>query len=150
MNQANLVTYLQDHLAGSVAALELLQHLISARKEGADAPELEGLKVEIESDQSLLKDVLQKLGYDEGAMKKAGAWAAEKALLAKLKSGETELGTLEALEVLAVGIEGKRRLWQALAVVDLGINLPELEASAKSQIKKVDALRMEAAQQAFK
>lgn len=149
MNIENVTSYLKDHLAGSVAAVELLDHLAAAAS-GERQAFFETLKVEIQEDQKALRDLLGRLGVEESSFKKAGAWLAEKALHAKVSTGDGDLGDLEALEVLVLGIEGKLRLWAALECLDTGLNLPYLQAAARSQIGKVEALRLQAAARAFK
>lgn len=149
MNTGNITTYLTDHLAGSVAALELLNHLIALHEGRGDMIEIQNLKTEVEADQQLLQDLLGRFGVDENAIKKAGAWMAEKALMVKVKAGNGDLGLLEALEVLVLGIEGKLRLWHSLECVDIGLNLPQLQAAAANQIQRVETLRRQAARKAF-
>src|SRR4051794_35336813 len=114
----HLNTYLNDHLAGATGALELLGHLI----DHADEPEFEAfcrrLRTEIESDVSELRGFMQRLGVAENSVKKLVARLAEKAAdLKLLLAGEQPagLGRLQALEILYVGIVGKRALWAALA-----------------------------------
>lgn len=147
MNQKNLITYLTDHLAGSVAAVELLDSLVSPAS--SDGEQLKTLREAIGKDQSLLKELIERVGRDESGLKNAGAWTVEKLLLGKLKAGDAALGRLEALEVLVLGIEGKLRLWRSLHVVDLGLNLPELEIGARQQLELVEALRIQAAHDAL-
>ncbi|GEP43080.1 hypothetical protein [Brevifollis gellanilyticus] len=147
MNHKNLITYLTDHLAGSVAALELLDSLISSAS--GDIEQLTTLRDQIRNDQSTLKQLNERLGGDESGLKNAGAWSVEKLLLGKLKAGNAALGRLEALEVLALGIEGKLRLWRSLHVVDVGLNLPELETAALRQIELVEAMRIKVAREAL-
>ena len=149
MNTGNITTYLTDHLAGSVAALELLDHLVALREGKGDVEEIQSLKAEVEADQQLLQHLLGRFGVNESTVKKAGAWVAEKALMVKVKAGNGDLGLLEALEVLVLGIEGKLRLWRALECVDIGLNLPELQTAAANQIQRVETLRRQAACRAF-
>ena len=115
-----LTTYLNDHLAGSVAALELLEHLIERHADMPWAGSLTELRGEIEQDQTSLRDLLQRLGEAESATKKTLGWLSEKLGVARrtLSPGyEPELAMLEDLEALALGIQGKLGLWRALAIV---------------------------------
>ena len=148
MNLENLTTYLRDHLAGSIVALEALDHLIIAFQDRPEGTQIVKLKTEVEADQAVVKALLSKLVQDESALKKAGAWMAEKLLMTKVKA-EGELGTLEVLEMLVLGIEGKLRLWRSLSCLDTGLNLPELEAGATRQIQFVENLRLQVAQRAL-
>ena len=110
--------YANDHLAGSVAALQLLDRLIDDN----EGKPLEGffrdLRKQIETDQETLKKLIARLGEKESAVRKAGAWIVEKLSRAKIQlseTGEGEMGLFLALEALALGITGKRMLWRALA-----------------------------------
>lgn len=122
MPNENLLTYLGDHLAASVAAVEMLGSLKAAANE-KHAAEIEALLGEIEMDREALRKILRRAGGEESAIKKAGAWAAEKVALMKFKYhdlGKGSLGEFEALEMLSLGIAGKAGLWKALSVIGLG------------------------------
>jgi hypothetical protein len=60
VNNAVLTTYLNDHLAGSVAALELLDHLIDSHEE-PDRAVLRELRNEISQDRQVLQRLLADL-----------------------------------------------------------------------------------------
>src|SRR5688572_4956017 len=111
----NLQTYLNDHLAGSVMALEMLDHLIATREDPALRAFLVTLREEIAADQDELKALLQKVDGEESAIRKAGAWVAEKFGRGKLHGAENELGFMQALETLSLGILGKRAMCRTLA-----------------------------------
>jgi hypothetical protein len=69
---------------------------------------------------------------------------------------ETALGTFEALEFLALGIQGKLALWRALGAVAMaddrlnGIDFGQLAARAEKQHAKVENRRLQFARTAFK
>ena len=144
-----LTTYLQDHLAGALQAIELLKAM---REHHAGEPLGEfatHLLVEIESDRDVLASLTKSLGGSVGGPKEWSAWLAEKASRLKLKHGSGDnLGTFEALEFLVVGIHGKWALWRALSVVaefDLrlgGVNFGDLTKRAESQHARMDAQRL--------
>ena len=121
MSTNALTTYLNDHLAGSVAALELLGLLLST----AGEPEpYSRLRREVEEDQQVLRELLERLGGKESRLRKAAAWLTEKLGRAKFQfddEGRGELRTLEALEALGLGIQGKLALWRALEEVAASI-----------------------------
>ena len=152
-----LNTYLNDHIAGSVAALELLDHLISRHE--ADRGLLTELRRQIEEDQQILMRLLQDLGGKESVVRKAAAWLTEKLGQAKLlidDSGSGELRTLEALEALALGIQGKLALWRALASVQdvipqlASLDQARLQSRALDQFNQAERLRLEAARRALR
>lgn len=146
-----LATYLNDHFAGSVAAIELLDHLRELSK-GTERERLfSSLQSEIEEDQKVLKELLRGLGAKESRVRKAAAWLTEKVGEAKLKlddPGGGELRMLEALETLELGILGKLALWRALGVAAevvpqaRSLDLGKLERRAKEQHDRVETERL--------
>jgi hypothetical protein len=156
MTTSAISTYLNDHLAGSVIALELLDHMIRLKRGNQEL--LIRLRGEIEEDQGTLRNVLKTLDQGESPVRKAAAWLSEKLGRAKLRlddSGKGELRDLEAFEALALGIQGKLSLWHALATVQdripqvAQIDLRRLEARALDQYNRVEQLRLEAARRAL-
>ena len=65
------------------------------------------------------------------------------------------LRLLEALELVAVGIEGKRALWRSLAVASedvpelQGVDYEHLLQRSEEQQRRVETVRLEAAKAAF-
>jgi hypothetical protein len=158
MSKEQLPIYLKDHLAGSVGALELLDHLIESYKGKPLEEFFQNLRDEIDADQDTLQDLIEKLGEKESAVRKAGAWVAEKVSRAKIRLGDSEknqLGLLHALEGLVLGITGKRALWAALAAAaDAVPQLRELDYArlqkrAAEQCDRVEAKRLEVAREVF-
>jgi hypothetical protein len=152
----NLPAYLNDHLAGSVAALELIDDLINASDDASLKQFLASLKREIESDQKVLEQLIEGAGESEGVVRKAAAWVSEKAARAKFKIAGKDfggLGLVQALEMLALGIRGKELLWRSLAVSNWpmarDVDLAKLEQRAVEQQKRVEEKRLEAAKAAF-
>jgi hypothetical protein len=154
MSRDGLITYLNDHLAGSVAALELLDHLIRLRPGTAGERALAAVRTEVEADQQTLQHLLHEVGGKESRVRQAAAWLTEKLGQAKLRlddPGSGELEMLEALEVLALGIQGKASLWRALAAASAHapevrqLDFVALEARAQNQFQRVDSLRLQTA-----
>src|SRR5689334_9178391 len=115
MSREHLATYLNDHLAGSASAIEILQHL---QAEATDiTPDLTTLRTEIESDRGELKSLMDRLGILESRVRKVGSWIAETLTEVKLEADDESGGALrrlERLEAIALGIDGKAALWSAL------------------------------------
>ena len=143
--------YVNDHLAGGTAAIDLAEQL---QQENVGTPLgefLSGLVEEIKQDHSTLEDMMAKLGIKPDPIKQAGAKLAELVSRFKLGGGPDDIGRLLALETLSLGIEGKACLWLslqevaeqygALASFDLG----ELLKRAESQRKDVEQQRLVAA-----
>jgi hypothetical protein len=151
MGNDALATYVEDHLAGATAGLELLEAL-SAQHQGDPTGALaRRLLPEVEDDRRTLERIARSL--DAGSMlKEAGAWLAEKVSRLKLhRDAKGVLGTFEALEAMSLGVLGKRALWKALAVAArtdrrlAGIDFEALAASAERQHALLEDERLRAA-----
>jgi hypothetical protein len=158
MNQEDLTTYLNDHLAGSVGALEMLDDMIQSHEGKPLEPFLEDLRSDIQSDQDELKELMRRLDVEESTMRKAGAWMVEKLSRTKLHrgdAGEANLALFQSLEALVLGITGKRSLWRTLAAAVVnsrqlpGLDFARLEARAADQIERVESQGLGIARQIF-
>jgi hypothetical protein len=152
----HLHTYLNDHLAGSVVAVELLDYLIDRHSDDRFGKIFRDWRGDIQADQETLRNLIQKLGFEESGIRKAGAWVAEK--LSRIKVGHLDdsASLLQALEALALGITGKRLLWRSLAAITpnfaalQGTDFGALEKRAQDQFERVETLRLEMARKAFR
>jgi hypothetical protein len=151
-----LDSYLNDHLAGSVGALELIAHWAKLYQDKPLGAFFTDLESEIKADQDRLRDLMRCLGVEESKMRQAGAWAAEKLGLARfvIAGGEPGgLGLVLVLEGLIIGITGKQLLWRALDAANLpkaeGFDFKELQRRAEEQIKWTEVERLQAARRAF-
>jgi hypothetical protein len=148
-----LVTYLNDHLAGSTAALQLLDHLVEESDAGENRKFFTTLRAEIAEDRGVLEDLVRRIGDHPSAFRTVGGWLAEWFGRLKLKlddpSGDS-VAELEALEVLLLGIHGKQALWDALVVVAAAVpswadvNFARLAQRAADQTARVEARRLDA------
>jgi hypothetical protein len=157
MTSTALTRYLNDHLAGSVAALELLDHLLE-HEPGSGRDELARIRSEVEEDQQTLRRILHGLGGQESSIRKAAAWITEKLGQVKLRlddRGSGDLRVLEALEALGLGIQGKLLLWRALETgagtvpALVGMDLQHLQQRAERQFQQIEELRLRAARVAL-
>lgn len=156
MSTKALATYLNDHLAGSVAAIELVERVSQAHEGTPLGRFFRALGEDIKADQETLRDILKRSGGSESRVKQAGAWLTEKASRLKLGgTDETPLARLEALESLSLGILGKLALWRVLREVApkhrelVGVDFARLEQRAAAQHDRVEARRLEAAREAL-
>lgn len=154
----HIATYLNDHLAGAVGALELLEHLEETHKDTPLGEAVTTLRTDIEHDQHELERLMESLSVTQSRTRQAAAWLAEKAAALKLTLDDPSGGALrllETLEALAIGIDGKHALWQALAVAAedapaLGVlDYEVLTERAEDQRCRVEELRLEAAKRAL-
>lgn len=152
----DLDSYLNDHLAGSVSALELIAHWVKVHKGEPLGRFFVETEREIKADQDTLRDVMRTLGAEESKMRQAGAWAAEKVGRVRLMMAGDEQGSLGlvlTLEGLIMGVTGKKLLWRALAAAKLPpfniYNFEQLQGRAEKQIERIEAERIRAVSQAF-
>src|SRR5215207_1056649 len=158
MANESLTTYLNDHLAGSVVALELLDHLQEDGAGTAEASMLADVHADIEADRQELEAFMAELGITVSEPRKATGWLVEKLSEVKLRlddPGDGALQRLEALETVSLGIAGKQALWHALAAAAedapelSGLDYARLVRRAEAQRQVVETLRLHAAKAAF-
>ena len=154
----SLTTYLNNHLAGSVVALELLDHLEEDGAGTAEASLLTDVHADIEADRQELEAFMAQIGIAVSAPKKATGWLVEKLSELKLNlddAGGGALRRLEALEMVSLGIAGKQALWDSLAAAaedapELnGLDYARLGQRAETQRGMVERLRLHAAKEAL-
>ena len=152
----DLDSYLNDHLAGSVGALELTAHCAELYKGKRLGAFFTRLDTQIRADQDVLRDLMIHLGIEESKVRQAGAWAAEKLARAVLTIAGNErdgLGLLLALEGLIMGITGKALLWRALSAANLPkldmFNFERLRRRAEEQKKRAQAEQIRSARRAL-
>jgi len=109
--------YLNDHLAGSAAGIELAEKLRD-QNQGTELGKLmEALRRDIAQDKGALEELMAHLEVERHPVKEAAGWALEKLSRLRLNpalTGGAELTRLLETEALSLGIEGKLALWQAL------------------------------------
>jgi len=154
MNLKNLDRYLNDHLAGSCGALDLLKNLTEREEIASNRSFYQDLYDKIKEDQTLLTELLDDLGLKQDASTKAAAVMTAKVGRLKLMwegLDAGELGLFEALEMLVLGITGKLLLWIALKEVkDAHPALSKydfncLAEAAREQRAGVEKMRIKAA-----
>ena len=151
-----LATYLHDHLAGAMFAIELLESLRD-RQPGDSMGQWAGeLLLEIQEDRGVLKMLLERIDNSSHAVAEAVSWIAEKASRLKLRRQTADtLGTFESIEALALGILGKEALWNTLREIASGdrrvhgLDFEALIARARTQHARVEAQRLLLAKSVF-
>ena len=156
----SLMGYLHDHLAGAAAGIQLAERCRDRDPGSELGLVLKALVPEIEQDKEVLERVIRVLGGSPHRVKRATALGAERIgslrmWLPMIGPGSEESARLEEIEVLGLGIEGKRLLWAALAQLSStdarlsGFPFPELKQRAKSQRDRLERFRLKLAAEAL-
>jgi len=147
--------YLNDHLAGATSGVRLAQRVAAVHRDLPTGAALRSLSDEIDSDRSSLISMMRRLGVPRRRYKVLAGWIAELAGRAKANGRvlpRSPLSTVEELEVLRLGVEGKRVGWSTLRTIaaadqDLDLDPTELDdliEGATSQIERLDDLHRQA------
>ena len=142
--------YLNDHLAGATGGAELARRVAAARRgeEAGDA------LLRFAADRIALLDMMAALDVPVRAYKVYAGWIGEKAGRLKLNGrllARSPLSSLEELEMMRLGVQGKAAGWrtlQLLADTDPRVDrvrLAELIARAESQLELLENFRVQAA-----
>ena len=133
--------YLNDHLGGATLGVNLAGQIADLVEGTPLAGVMTRLHAEIEEDRATLRDVMERLDVDRNPVKQATGRVAELASRLKFSgatSGERDYGVFMALESLALGVQGKRSLWTALAQV-AGEHAPLAPVDLDALIARADA-----------
>lgn len=152
MNRPELLEiYLNDHLAGATTGVETARRARGSNEGTEFGEPLARLCEEIESDREALEAVMEELDVGRSRLKPALGWLGEK--LGRLKPngqlrGYSPLSRVLELELLALGITGKLRLWTLLDEL-VGerseADFAGLAARAEDQRSVVEDLQLRAA-----
>jgi hypothetical protein len=151
-----LPIYLNDHLTAATFGLELAGRAARENRGSELGGFLTDLKLEIERDRRTLEEIMASLGVDKDPLKRPLGWIAEKVGRLKL-NGElrrhSPLSPTLELEVLSIGIEGKRLMWLSLAEThgdEIGDSrLAQLVARAEEQRDGIERHRLVTARRAL-
>jgi hypothetical protein len=154
--QDPLGIYLNDHLAGATAGLELARRVAGTGQVPAPPAELRQFVQQVAEDRDTLLRIMGTLGLPVRSYKVWAAWAGEKAGRLKLNGHLTTrspLSNLEELELLCLGVAGKAAGWRTLRTLadrdsrlEAG-QLDELISRARSQAGFLEESRIRAAGQ---
>ena len=151
-----LSIYLNDHLAGAAAGVELARRTRTSNRDDTEfGTPLAEICDEVESDRETLQALMHHLNIRQDPIKPVAARIGER--LGRLKPngqlrGYSPLSRVVELEGLALGITGKLQLWRALErSLDsiAGFDFERLAERAANQRERVEALRLTAAARAF-
>ena len=156
MGADKLATYVHNHLAGGVSAIDILEDLRDDHKGEPLGAIVSDLLTEVQEDLETLRYVEGRLKGDPSKLKETLAWFGAKLTRAQLgRDLAGDFGVFQALEILSLGILGKQALWRVLGVVLQGdsrfpdIDFSELAARAEKQHARVEEQRIAVAQKVF-
>jgi hypothetical protein len=150
-----LDVYLNDHLSGGTAGLNLAQMAAEEHRADEHGAFFGEIASEIKQDHETLERVMNALAADQSATKVAAAEIGSKMMAPKFKGTEDQLNAFVTLETLSIGVEGKYCLWTALKTVQdanpalAEFDIDELISRAQSQRERIEAKRLELAPQAL-
>ena len=153
-----LAVYLNDHLAGSVAGIELAAKLRDNNQGTELGRVMVALHHDISEDRDTLEALMRHLEVERHPVKEAAGWMLEKLSRLRLNpalTGGAELTRLLETEALSLGIEGKLAMWLALkeaAAGDprlAGTHLDRLIERARGQRRTLEPHGLAAAVRSF-
>ncbi len=153
-----LAIYLNDHLTGAGAGVELVRRAARVHRGTALGPPLAALAQEIAQDRESLRRLMSDLDVPTMRSRMALGWLAEKAGRLKLNGrivSRSPLSDVLELEALRLGVEGKACAWRVLRALSGtdprldGERLQELLRRAERQIRILETLRGDRAAQVF-
>src|SRR4051812_20273495 len=109
--------YLNDHLAGATAGVELAKRVTGAHEGMPVAAPLQRLTAEIIEDRQALVAIMTSVDVTPQRYKRGAAWLAERVGRLKLNGhvlSRSPLSSLVELEMLRLGVEGKGAGWRTL------------------------------------
>lgn len=148
-----LAIYLNDHLAGATAGVELARRAAKSNRGSAYGAFLEELAREIGEDRDSLLKAMSRLGIGVDRLKVLGGWGSEKLGRLKLNGrllGYSPLSRVVELEALLLAVQGKLALWRSLEHLkaDLsrlsGFDFAALIARGEAQVAELERNRMRA------
>lgn len=152
MNNKLLRIYLNDHLAGAAAGIELVKRTAKNNQDNTFGPKLNALYAEIEADRAALRRIMDDLGLSEDVLKQKAAFVAEKFGRLKLNgqlTGYSPLSRLVEIEGLLIGVFGKLAAWKLLERLsdELPLEISEITVlieRAEDQLERLTEMRLEA------
>ena len=151
INVRLLAIYLQDHLAGATAGVELFRRAAGAQKGTALGDVLDALTLEATSDRQALLDLMAVLEIRPDRIKTSAAWVGEK--VGRLKPNgallhRSPLSDVLELDGMVIAVEWKAAGWRLLnALSDADARLAEVDFDdllqrADDQITRLESLRL--------
>lgn len=147
--------YMNDHYAGSVAAVEIAKRMINENAGTELGQFLTNFLSEVEEDRRTLEGLMDALEASRNPVKQAGAWLGEKFSRLKFGTEAKDLANLLSIETLVMGVEGKILLWTALREAAAGqevlakVDFDDLAKRAQAQKDGLERHRLDLARTAL-
>ena len=145
--RAALATYLRDHLAGADSAIQIVHGLSNTYGGSPEGALFESLSEQFREDRGVVEGLLTDLGDTSQSVKRLAGRATGSALRMVAGGAPGDLSLFRTLEALAIGVQGKRCLWQAAQALGSLPHPPgrrsfvELEADAVRQWETIERHR---------
>jgi hypothetical protein len=159
MDDRLLSIYLNDHLAGATGGALISRRAAGSNRGTPFGDKLAAIANEINEDRDTLLKVMRKLGAAPNPAKVLSVRLAERTGRVLKLNGRlfsySPLSRVEEMEALRIGVEGKLALWRTLKETRgadprlKGIDLDELTKRAERHRDQLEAMRLEAAREAF-
>jgi hypothetical protein len=153
-----LGVYLNEHLAGSAAGIELASKLHDNNRGTELGNLMAALERDIGQDRTTLEELMGRLDVERHPVKEAAGWVLEKLSRLRLNpalTGSADLTRLLETEALSLGIEGKLCMWLVLREAAdrdprlAGTDFDRLIDRARQQRQRREPHRVAAALRAF-
>lgn len=150
--------YLNDHLAGSAGGVALARRLASKHREMDPGDELQSIARQIAEDRDELISIMGALGITRVYYKEGFAMVGERLGRLKLNGRlvhRSPLSSLVELELMTLGVTGKRAGWRTLrelADTDSRLDPGQLDRlldRAQGQLDSLERMRVRAAAEAL-
>jgi len=152
MSMDKLQTYLNDHLSGSIVAIDLARRRASSQGDDEIGRDLRRFAAEVERDQRSLRNAMASLDVSPSMSKELLASAT--AWLDSIRGALNLPGApnlVRDLELLIIGVRGKELLWGSLDRIGVATDPPivDLQARAAAQLAALHVLHARAVEQEF-
>jgi len=158
VDRISLVTYLNDHLAASVAALQLLDRLSKSHGQSPLGGTLAEFAWDIRREQRIVGRIVDAFDGGPSLVKRVLASIGEvvsRVKMRKLRSGDFNLQLFEALELLSIGFYGRQSLWRTLerlkrdGILRLDLDFPMHIRGVEQQLVVMRTFRLDIATSAL-
>jgi hypothetical protein len=133
-----LLIYLNDHLMGATAGLELF------RRTAGNIPAVKPIAEEVTEDREALVRMIEQVGGHPDQLKVVAGWVGEKLGRLKLNGSllrRSPLSDVLELEALTLGVQGKLAGWRLLRVLrDPRLDAAELDRLIQRAERQSEAL----------